>query len=45
MFVDLPEGEYELTLQTEGRPPHRSRHLVVPGRSGVVQPILLSREH
>ena len=41
MFVDLPEGEYELMIDADRRPRHRSRHLVVPGRSGALQPIVL----
>jgi hypothetical protein len=44
MFVDLPEGDYELTIHSEGRAPYRSRHRVVPGRSGALQPIVLPPE-
>ena len=44
MFVDLPEGEYELMIDADRRPRHRSRHLVVPGRSGALQPIVLEPE-
>jgi len=44
MFVGLPEGEYELRIEAEGRKPYRSRHLVVPGRSGALMPIVLVPE-
>ncbi|MBK8324516.1 MAG: alpha/beta hydrolase [Betaproteobacteria bacterium] len=43
-FQGLPEGEYELAIEAAGRPVHRSRHLVVPGRSGQVVPIVLAPE-
>lgn len=43
-FVDLPEGEYELVIEADRRPTHRSRHRVVPGRSGVLLPIVLAPE-
>ena len=41
-FQGLPEGEYELAIEAAGRPVHRSRHLVVPGRSGQLAPIVLA---
>lgn len=41
VFVDLPDGEYELTIHAEGRPAHRSRHVVVAGHSSELQPIVL----
>lgn len=44
VFVDLPEGEYELVIEADRRPAHRSRHRVVPGRSGVLLPIVLAPE-
>ncbi len=43
-FLGLPEGEYELTIEADRRPLHRSRHSVVPGRSGMLQPIVLEPE-
>lgn len=45
VFVDLPEGEYELTIDSVGRSLHRSRHAVVPGRSALLQPIVLPPAH
>lgn len=44
VFADLPEGDYELQIDAERRPLHRSRHLVQPGRSGALSPILLGPE-
>lgn len=41
VFADLPQGEYELVIDSVGRPLHRSRHIVVPGRSALLQPIVL----
>jgi pimeloyl-ACP methyl ester carboxylesterase len=40
-FVDLPEGEYELTILTERYQPHVSHHTVVPGRPRQLNPIVL----
>jgi pimeloyl-ACP methyl ester carboxylesterase len=41
-FVDLPAGEYELTVRAQGYRPHTSRHTVVPGRLAPLQPIVLT---
>lgn len=40
-FVGLPAGEVELTIEAEGRQPHRSRHVVVPGQTGALPPIVM----
>ncbi len=40
-FVDLPAGDYELTILAEGYRPHVSRHTVVPGRPQDLAPIVL----
>lgn len=40
-FVNLPAGDYELTIEADGRAPHRSRHTVVPGRPAPVSPIVM----
>jgi len=41
-FVGLPTGDYELTIQAEGRQPYRARHAVMPGRHGPLRPIVLA---
>ncbi len=40
-FVNLPPGDYELTIRAEGYRPHTSRHVVVPGRQAPMEPIEL----
>jgi hypothetical protein len=40
-FVDLPAGDYELTILAEGYRPHTSRYTVVPGRPQQLNPIVL----
>ena len=40
-FVDLPAGSYELTIEADGREPHRSRHTIVPGRPAALSPIVM----
>ncbi|MCW5635010.1 MAG: carboxypeptidase regulatory-like domain-containing protein [Rubrivivax sp.] len=40
-FVGLPEGEYHLVIEAEGYLPHRSRHVVVPGRAPPFTPIVM----
>jgi pimeloyl-ACP methyl ester carboxylesterase len=40
-FVNLPAGDYELTIEADGREPHRSRHGIVPGRPSPVSPIVM----
>jgi hypothetical protein len=40
-FVNLPAGDYELTIEADGREPHRSRHTIVPGRPAPVSPIVM----
>ena len=41
-FVDLPGGDYELTILAERYRPHVSRHAVVPGRPEQLTPIVLA---
>lgn len=41
-FVDLPAGDYELTILAEGYRPHVSRYTVVPGRPLELNPIVLA---
>jgi pimeloyl-ACP methyl ester carboxylesterase len=41
-FVDLPAGEYELTVRAQGYRPHTSRHTVAPGRLVPLLPIVLT---
>ncbi|KAB2923146.1 MAG: hypothetical protein F9K25_18700 [Candidatus Contendobacter sp.] len=40
-FVDLPAGDYELTILAEGYRPHTSHYTVVPGRPRQLNPIVL----
>ena len=40
-FVDLPAGDYELTILSERYQPHVSRHTVIPGRPRQLNPIML----
>lgn len=40
-FVDLPEGEYQLTLTAQGFAPHVSRHRVASGMVMPMSPIIL----
>lgn len=40
-FVDLPAGDYELTILAERYRPHTSRYTVVPGRQQQLNPIVL----
>lgn len=42
-FVDLPEGDYTLTLVAEGFEPHVSKHRVVPGVVMPMSPVVLRR--
>lgn len=41
-FVGLPAGDYDLTILAERYRPHASRHTVVPGRPGQLNPIVLA---
>ena len=41
-FVDLPAGNYELTILTERYRPHVSRYTVLPGRPQELNPIVLA---
>ena len=41
-FVDLPGGEYTLTVQAEGYLPYEERAVVQPGRAGAWKPIVLT---
>lgn len=40
-FGNLPEGDYDLVVEADGRAPHRSTHRVTPGRPGPLLPIVL----
>ena len=41
-FVNLPKGDYELTIEAVGYRPYTARHAVVPGRHGQLRPIELT---
>jgi pimeloyl-ACP methyl ester carboxylesterase len=41
-FVDLPAGDYQLTIVADGYRPHTSSHTVVPGQPGRLSPIVLT---
>jgi hypothetical protein len=41
-FVNLPQGDYELTIRAEGYRPYTARHTVVRGRHGQLKPIELT---
>jgi len=41
-FLDLPAGDYRLTIRAEGYLPHTSRHTVVPGHPDQIVPIGLT---
>lgn len=43
-FVDLPSGEYLLTIRSNGYLPYIERYTVIPGRPGLWKPIILRVE-
>lgn len=40
-FVNLPAGEFVLTVEADGHAPHVSRHVVMPGRVSPLASVLL----